>query len=159
VIIQAQDILSPFSNLSELPGNFVISDANYYCPTRATVDNLIVPAYRWWMKSLKWTTWTHKFDCDNFADAFKLFACGWHAHNSKDNAEGIAVGVINYMADSRAEDGSKGGHAINVIYCEAGKNDDGTENYELLFMEPQNGGGTYYNLTDAEFKSIWTVYL
>jgi len=159
MIIQAQDLLDPFAGRDELPGNFVISDANYYCPTRMTVDNLIVPAYRWWMKSLKWTTWTHKFDCDNFADAFKLFACGWHANNTQSDAEGIAVGVINYMANSRTEDGTSGGHAINVIYCDAGKNDDGSAACEVLFMEPQNGGGTYYNLTDAEFKSIWTVYL
>lgn len=159
MIINAQDLLTPFATRQQLPRNFVISDANYLCPTRATVDNLIIPAYRWWMKSLKWTNWTHKFDCDNFADAFKLFACGWHANNTQDDAEGIAIGVINYMANSKAEDGLKGGHAINVIYCEGEKNDDGTENFELLFMEPQNGGGIFYNLTDEEFQSIWTVYL
>lgn len=159
MIIEAQELLAPFAGSQRPPRNFVVSDANYFCPSRATVDNLIIPAYRWWMRSLKWTTWTHKFDCDNFADAFKLFACGWHANNTQDDAEGIAIGVINYMANSKAEDGAQGGHAINVIYCEGGKNDNGSDACEVLFMEPQNGGGTYYTLTQEEFQSIWTVYI
>jgi hypothetical protein len=157
MIIEAQQLLTPFASLPQLPRNFCISDANYFCPTQTTVDNIIVPAYKWWMRSLKWTNWTHKWDCDNFADAFKLFACGWHANNTQDEAEGMAIGVINYMANQKAEDGLKGGHAINIIYTDAGKNDQGEDAVQPLFFEPQTGG--YYNLTAEEFQSIWTVYL
>jgi len=157
MIIEAQQLLTPFASHNKIPDNFCISDANYFCPTQTTVDNLIVPAYKWWMRSLKWTNWTHKFDCDNFADAFKLFSCGWHANNTQDEAEGIAIGVINYMANSKAEDGLKGGHAINIIYADGGKNDNGEELIVPMFFEPQTGG--YYKLTDEEFQSIWTVYV
>ena len=157
MIIEAQQLLTPFASHNKIPDNFCISDANYLCPTQATVDNLIVPAYKWWMRSLKWTTWTHKWDCDNFADAFKLFANGYHAQNTQDEAEGIAIGVINYVANSKAEDGLKGGHAINIIYADGGKDDAGEKSIVPMFFEPQTSG--YYNLTDEEFKSIWTVYL
>jgi hypothetical protein len=157
MIIEAQQLLTPFASHNKIPDNFCISDANYFCPTQTTVDNLIVPAYKWWMRSLKWTNWTHKFDCDNFADAFKLFSCGWHANNTQDEAEGMAIGVINYMANSKAEDGLKGGHAINIIYADGGKDDNGEELIVPMFFEPQTGG--YYKLTDEEFQSIWTVYV
>ena len=157
VIVPAQDLLSPFASCNKLPRNFVLSDANYFCPAQTMVDNLIVPAYRWWMRSLKWTNWTHKWDCDNFADAFKLFACGYHAQHTQDDAQGIAIGVINYMAMARAEDGLQGGHAINIIYVDGGKDDHGADIMQPLFFEPQTGG--YYNLTAAEFQSIWTVYI
>ena len=157
MIVPAQDLLSPFASCNKLPRNFVLSDANYFCPAQTMVDNLIVPAYRWWMRSLKWTNWTHKWDCDNFADAFKLFACGYHAQHTQDDAQGIAIGVINYMAMSRAEDGLQGGHAINIIYTDAGADDHGADIMQPLFFEPQTGG--YYNLTAAEFQSIWTVYI
>ena len=157
MIVPAQSLLSPFASCNKLPRNFVLSDANYFCPAQTMVDNLIVPAYKWWMRSLKWTNWTHKWDCDNFADAFKLFACGYHAQNTQGDAEGIAIGVINYMAMSRAEDGIAGGHAINIIYVHAGADDHGEDVMQPLFFEPQTGG--YYNLTAAEFQSIWTVYI
>jgi hypothetical protein len=157
VIIEAQQLFTPFASHNKIPDNFCISDANYFCPTQTTVDNLIVPAYKWWMRSLKWTNWTHRWDCDNFADAFKLFCCGYYQGTIDSTAESIAVGVINYVANSKAEDGLKGGHAINIIYTDGGKDDNGEELIVPMFFEPQTGG--YYNLTDEEFKSIWTVYL
>ena len=73
------------------------------------------------------------------------------------DAQGIAIGVINYMAMARAEDGLQGGHAINIIYVDGGKDDHGADIMQPLFFEPQTGG--YYNLTAAEFQSIWTVYI
>jgi hypothetical protein len=157
MIIPAQNLLVPFSNQPRLPKNFVISDANYLCPRIETVTNIIYPAYVWWLRSLKLSRWTHKWDCDNFADAFKLFSCGYHHQNLQGDAEGIGVGVINYMANSKAEDGLKGGHAINIIYAENNKNDDNMSEFDVYFLEPQNG--KLYSLTTEEFNSIWTVYI
>jgi len=157
MIIVAQNILVPFSNNAKLPKNFVISDANYLCPKIETVTNIIYPAYVWWLRSLKLSKWTHKWDCDNFADAFKLFACGYYQQNIDSEAQGIAVGVVNYMANSRAEDGLKGGHAINIIYAQNNKNDDNISDFDVYFLEPQNG--RLYTLTPEEFNSIWTVYI
>jgi hypothetical protein len=157
MIISSQKLLAPFYNNQKLPKNFVISDLNYLCPKIETITNTIYPAYVWWLRSLKLTQWTHKWDCDNFADAFKLFSCGYHYQNLQDDAEGIAIGVVNYMANSKAEDGLKGGHAINIIYSEGEKNDDGSDNFNIYFLEPQNG--KLYNLTPEEFNSIWTIYI
>ena len=157
MIIPAQNLLVPFSNQPRLPKNFVISDASYLCPKIETVMNTIYPAYVWWLRSLKLSQWTHKWDCDNFADAFKLFSCGYHYQNLQGDAEGIGVGVINYMANSKAEDGLQGGHAINIIYAENNKNDDNMSDFDVYFLEPQNG--KLYNLKPEEFNSIWTVYI
>jgi len=157
MIISNQDIFIPFYNNKKLPKNFVISDINYFCPKIETVKNIIYPAYVWWLRSLKLTQWTHKWDCDNFADAFKLFSCGYHAQNLQDDSEGIGIGVINYIANSKAENELKGGHAINIIYAEGEKNDDGSDNFNIYFIEPQNG--KLYQLTQEEFDSIWTVYI
>jgi len=93
----------------------------------------------------------------NFADAFKLFSCGYYQQTIESIANGIAIGVIYYEANSRAESGLKGGHAINIIYIDNGKNNDRTNNFYPIFIEPQNG--KIYKLTQEEFNSISTVYI
>lgn len=158
MIISLNDLYKPWilGNLP-LPKNFVTSDKDYFCPTRDMVLNEITPKYWQWLSSLKLTKWVHRWDCDNFADAFKLFSCGYYEQVIESQANGIAIGVINYLADSRAEDNRRGGHAINIIYVNDGKNDDGTDHFDIMFLEPQNCKQKY--LTQAEFNSIWTVYI
>lgn len=121
------------------------------------IKNDIYPKFNWWLNSMKWARWKHRWDCDNFADAFKLFSCGYYESTIESTANGIAVGTMYYMANQRAEDGIKGGHAINIIYAQDEKNDDGTSNFKLIFLEPQNG--KFLNLTEEELKSIWMVYI
>ena len=146
-----------YNNTSIIPKNFVISDTNYFCPTIDMVRNELFPKYWTWLQSLKLTKWVHKWDCDNFADSFKLFSCGYYEQNIESDANGIAVGVIHYKANSKAENGLQGGHAINIVYIDDGKNDDGSDNFRPIFIEPQNG--KIYNLSQEEFDSIWTVYI
>jgi hypothetical protein len=157
MIISAQDLLIPFYNRKKIPKNFVISDENYFCPTKSLIQNEIFPQYWKWLSSLRLTKWIHKWDCDNFADAFKLFSCGYYANIIEHDAKSIGIGVINYIANSKAEDGLKGGHAINIIYSENQNSNDGFGNFDLLFLEPQTG--QFYDLTEEEFNSIWTVYI
>ena len=158
MIIQNKQLLLPFyNNNSIIPKNFVISDTNYFCPTIDMVRNELFPKYWTWLQSLKLTKWVHKWDCDNFADSFKLFSCGYYEQNIESDANGIAVGVIHYKANSKAEIGLQGGHAINIVYIDDGKNDDGSDNFRPIFIEPQNG--KIYNLSQEEFDSIWTVYI
>jgi hypothetical protein len=156
MIISIKEITQPFRN-NMPPKNFVVSDKDYFCPTIDMLKDELFPKYWKWLQSLKLTRWVHKWDCDNFADAFKLFCCGYHNQNLQDDGEGIAVGVINYRANSKAENGLQGGHAINMVYIDNGKNDDGTNNFYPVFIEPQNG--KFYKLTEEEFNSIWTVYI
>jgi len=158
MIIQNKQLLVPFYNNNNIiPKNFVISDTNYFCPTIEMVTNELFPKYWTCLQSLKLTKWVHKWDCDNFADAFKLFCCGYYDQNIESDANGIAIGVINYRANSKAENGLQGGHAINIVYIDDGKNDDGSDNFRPIFIEPQNG--KIYNLSQEEFNSIWTVYI
>ena len=157
MIITAQELLIPFYNHRKLPKNLVISDENYFCPKKDFIQNELFPQYWKWLESLNLTRWMHKWDCDNFADAFKLFSCGYYANNINSEAKGIAVGVVNYMANSRAEDGMHGAHAINIIYVENENGKDNIQNFDLLFIEPQNG--KFYQLTDEEFSTIWTIYI
>lgn len=156
--IQAQDLFIPFYNNKKLPRNFSISDADYFCPTKHMITQEIFPRYWNWLNSLNLTRWYHRWDCDNFADAFKLFACGYYQKNIDSDANGIAVGVINYVAVAKAEDNMQGAHAINMIYVQDNIQDtDGSNNFSLFFLEPQNG--RIYTLTQEEFNSIYMVYI
>ena len=158
MIIQDKELLVPFYNNNQIiPKNFSISDTDYFCPTLDLVQRELFPKYWTWLQSLKLTRWMHKWDCDNFADAFKLFSCGYYQQTIESIANGIAIGVIYYEANSRAETGLKGGHAINIIYIDNGKNNDRTNNFYPIFIEPQNG--KIYKLTQEEFDSISTVYI
>jgi len=153
VIINRNDLIAPWSN-KKLPKNFIASDKDYFIPTESLVQDTIYPKFLIWLKALNLNKWEHKWDCDNFADAFKLFACGYYEQNIDSEAEGIAVGVVNYMAELRAEDGSKGGHAANIFYIE---NAGGIVNVDFKFIEPQNG--RIYTPSQQEFDSIWTIYI
>lgn len=158
MIIQAKELLVPFYNNNQIiPKNFCISDTDYFCPTIDTVKDELFPKYWNWLQSLKLTRWVHKWDCDNFADAFKLFCCGYYEQVIESPANGIAVGVINYKANSKAENGLQGAHAINIIYIDNKENKGRTNNFYPIFIEPQNG--KILKLSQEEFDSIWTVYI
>ena len=157
MIITGEQLYSLFQNNGKIPQNFSISDVDYFCPTYDMVKDELFPKYWKWLQMLKLTKWVHKWDCDNFADSFKLFCCGYYEQVIESEANGIAVGVVYYVANSKAEDGLSGAHAINIVYIQDGKNDDGLDKFKLLFLEPQNG--KFYNLTPEEFNSIYTVYI
>lgn len=152
MIIEPQQLFTPWQGKSIIPRNFIVSDKNYFCPTKEMVQKEISPKYWKWLSSLKLTKWMHRWDCDNFADAFKLFSCGYYEQVIESEANGIAVGVIHYNANSRAEDGTSGGHAINIIYINNELN-----NLEVIFLEPQNC--SIIQLNQREFESIKTVYI
>jgi hypothetical protein len=156
--ISAQDLFVPFANNKKLPKNFCISDADYFCPTKEMIINDIFPKYWDWLTSLNLTRWYHRWDCDNFADAFKLFSCGYYQKNIDSDANGIAIGTVDYVAIAKAEDGLQGAHAINIIYTQDNtKDEDGSNDFSLMFLEPQNG--RIYNLTQEEFNSIYMIYI
>ncbi|NBP03048.1 MAG: hypothetical protein EBU90_23625 [Proteobacteria bacterium] len=154
MLLSRQDLILPWATRGVIPKNFVISDKNYFAPTESIIHNSIYPHFKLWMQSLNLTKWQHDWDCDNFADAFKLFACGYYSNNIECEAEGIAIGVVNYMANIRAEDGSKGGHAANILFIE---DNSSPFKFNIKFLEPQNG--QIFEPKEDEFNSIWTVYI
>ena len=153
MIIQPKQLLDPWrsKNLPN-PRNAVAGDNSYFCPTRALVENDLYPNFKKWLAALNLGKWYHKWDCDNFSDAFKVFSNGYYFNTIESNAESIAIGIIHYIAEKRAESGLAGAHAGNLIYL-----DNGNNNVELSYFEPQNG--RLYNLTDSEFRSISFLYV
>ena len=139
------------------PKNFVISDNDYFCPKIDIVKNIIYPAFKIWLISCGLDQWTRKWDCENFADGFKLFSCAYHSQEMDDNIAGIAIGVINYISEGNQQE-RKGPHAINIIYSPNIKvNNDNLQKFDMFFLEPQTG--ELYDLSEKEFKSIFTVYI
>ena len=159
--IKSSQIIEAFTKSKiypRLPKNFVISDGSYFCPRINFVQYVLYPAFKMWLLDCGLEKWTYQWDCDNFADAFKLFCCAYHSQKMDDKTSGIAIGVINYVAQSRGKGTPKGAHAINIIYAELPETDqNGNPVFNLFFLEPQNG--QLYELSLREFKSIYTVYI
>lgn len=151
MIISAKDLNLPWANSPKIPANFAVADANYFCPKLSMIYDEIYPKYWRWMQSIKLTKWMHRWDCDNFADAFKLFACGYYQQVIESEAEGMGVGVVWY----NALDGQPNayGHAINIIYVQNEQNNG----FHHIFLEPQTGKELV--LSKREFDSIWLVYI
>lgn len=148
----AQSIVNAWiSKGYRIPKNIAVSDQTYFLPTIHQVQNEIMPKYWDWLRSLNLTKWYHRWDCDNFAEALKLFTCGYYQTTIEANAEGIGIGIIHYKAGARAEDGTGGGHAINVLFI------NNNNNIDIAFIEPQNG--SILNLSKPELDSIWLLYL
>jgi hypothetical protein len=146
MIVDGKELLRPFfNNNQKIPKNFTIADRSYYCPKKDIIENEIYPKYRTWLRSIRLLNWSHKWDCDNFADAFKVFSSGYYQQNIDSDAESIAIGVIHYKRSNG------NGHAINIAYTE-----DNNE-IKITFIEPQNGQALY--LSQAEFDSIFSVYI
>lgn len=130
---------------------FVVCDTTYWIPAEEDIKN-IYSNYRNWLITMKLAKWYHKWDCDNFSEAFKVYANGYYFNNINSNAESIAVGFVHYMAGARAEGGGRGEHAANVFLT---RNKDG--NIVLKGFEPQNG--RIFDFTQSEFDSINLFYI
>jgi len=133
------------------PRNNIIVDATYETVDKALILEKIFPLYWRWLSAMRLTRWAHRWDCDNFAEAFKVFSDGFFAANIDSNAEALAIGMVHYMSNSRNENGTQGPHAINIAIS--------MENNTLmpLFLEPQNG--KIITLKPEEYNSIWMIYM
>lgn len=116
-----------------------MADASYDFPKSGWVVGEYYKWFRQVLSALQSSAYVNEaWDCDNYADAFKLFADV--AHNRMKRATGIAVGVLFYQKEGA------GGHAINVVI---------TSDRGLLFVEPQSG--EFVTLTEKERKSVCLV--
>lgn len=150
MIIQARQINSIWKN-DRIPRNNIVVDSTYETVDANLIIEKIFPLYWRWLSAMKLTRWAHRWDCDNFSEAFRVFATGYFAANMDSKADTIAIGMIHYMSNSRNENGTSGPHAINIAIS--------MENNVLipLFLEPQNG--KIITLKPEEFNSIWTFYI
>ena len=150
MIIQGGQINTIWRN-RPAPRNNIIVDATYETVDKSLILEKIFPLYWRWLSAMRLTRWAHRWDCDNFAEAFKVFSDGFFAANIDSNAEALAIGMIHYNSNSRNENGTEGPHAINIAIS--------MENNTLtpLFLEPQNG--KIITLKPEEYNSIWMIYM
>jgi len=142
MIVHAKEFIRPFIN--KIPKNFVITDEMYFCPTKEILIKEIYPKYKNWLVTLKLFRWSHKWDCENFSDSFKLFSSGYYEQNIESNADSISIGTVFLKINHRS-------HAINIIYL----NDN--NKLTMIFLEPQTG--EIINLNQEQLDSIFFLYI
>jgi|TARA_R100000963_G_C4595185_1_gene70924 hypothetical protein len=125
-------------------------DANYSLFSSNYVTGEGYDKFKEWLFRRGILGWRHTFDCDNYAEAFRVFLQIVHSKAQKgktDNSrkQAVAVGVIWYERDGR------GGHAINLIVTKDG------ENLVVKFVEPQDGN--IIELSQTERESIFFVLI
>ena len=94
--------------------------------------------------------WRYTFDCDNYAEAFRVFLQIVHTKAQKgkdDNStkQAVAIGVIWY------ERAGVGGHAINIVVSKI------EDDLVVRFIEPQTG--EELELTDSERETIFFLLI
>jgi hypothetical protein len=149
-------IVNMFNNVGAYRAQMNIADSEYAVPNQAYLVNEFCPFYREELVRMGLGKWEPQWDCDDFAWQFYTQIRWAHYRSKESMSEGIAVGVVYYMAGARAEDGTGGGHAIN--FAVVGDRD----NRELIFIEPQfaglqNGPTPILPLNEHELRSIWFV--
>ena len=122
-------------------GTSLNADGTYAAATLESWEKDILPAFRRWMIENDMWAWHKKHDCDDKANALKLFAQRCFQETShKVVADGFAVWRVWYMT----RDG--GGHAINRALTDKG----------FVYIEPQTA--QVVELTKKEEASKWLEY-
>ena len=131
-----------------------VADSTFACPTKEYITYEFATFFRNKCLEMGLGTWENTNDCDNFAYQYYVMAQWAHYATKKSMAEGLSVGVMYFMSGARAEDGSGGGHAINLaIVGKPGQ-------HELIFLEPQFAGvrrSCEIPLSYFEKESIWFI--
>jgi|TARA_R100000084_G_scaffold81194_1_gene37559 hypothetical protein len=125
-------------------------DANYCLYSFDYITGEGYQAFNKWLFRRGILGWQHTFDCDNYAEAFRVFMQIVHAKAQKNKDDGsrkqaVAIGVIWYERDDR------GGHAINIIVTKEG------DNLAIKYVEPQDGKEVF--LSQTEKKSIFFLLI
>jgi len=125
-------------------------DANYALYSLDYIKGEGYEKFKEWLFKRGILGWRHTFDCDNYAEAFRVFLQIVHSKTQKgrdDNSkkQAVAIGVIWYERDGR------GGHAINVVVTKI------EDKLVVKFIEPQTG--EELELTDSERETIFFVLI
>ena len=125
-------------------------DANYVLYSLDYIKGEGYSRFKDWLFKRGILGWRHTFDCDNYAEAFRVFMQIVHskAQNDKDDnsrKQSVAVGVIWYERDGR------GGHAINIVVTKV------ADKLTVRFIEPQDGKEV--ELSKSEKESIFFVLI
>jgi hypothetical protein len=132
-------------------------DANYVLYSLNYIKGEGYKKFKNWLFKRGILGWRPTFDCDNYAEAFRVFLQIVHSKAQKgktDNSrkQAVAVGVIWY------EKAGRGGHAINVVVSKIeDESVDRTESLVVKFIEPQTG--EELELTNSERETIFFVLI
>lgn len=134
------------------------ADRQYFCPTEELILETIYPQYTEWLKSYDINKWHKRWDCEQYSRSFKVF-CDLYFYTSKVESRGsaIAVGLLHYFTNTRFESKKPGQHAVNIIYLDKGKKEDGRNIIQPKFFEPQDG--SFFLMTKKEYQSISFIYV
>ena len=132
-------------------------DANYTLYSLNYIKGEGYEKFKKWLFRRGILGWRHTFDCDNYAEAFRVFLQIVHTKAQKgkdDNStkQSVAIGVVWYERDDR------GGHAVNVVVSKIeDESVDRTESLVVKFIEPQTG--EELELTNSERETIFFVLI
>ena len=143
-------------NFTNKDCNFYLNDQSYAVMDASWIKAECYKAYRKWLGLAGINKWKTNWDCDNFAQSFKMYVNLLHARENPEtfmskhksgkkntsDARGAAVGVVFYKNSDRSA------HAVNII---------ATEDDEVLFFEPD--GGAFFTLTDKYKETVWYINL
>jgi|TARA_A100001201_G_scaffold113014_1_gene96813 hypothetical protein len=139
------------------PLNVFCPDANYCLYSEDFLSGKGYDRFKKWLIQRELFGWEHTFDCDNFAEAYRVFLQIVHARSQKDKddnsrKQSVAVGVVWYTRDKG------GGHAINIVISKE-KGDEGANinTCFVKYLEPQTG--EFVELSHKEKESISYVLL
>ncbi len=143
-------------NFTNKDCDFYLNDQSYAVMDASWIKTECYKGYRKWLDLAGIDKWKTNWDCDNFAQSFKMYVNLLHAranpetftstHKSGNknacDARAAGVGVIFFKNSDRSA------HAINVV---------ATEEDEVLFFEPDDGD--FLNLSDKHKETTWYVNL
>jgi hypothetical protein len=137
--------------IAKINGYAITNKETYNTIDQPLIENKILPGYSDWLLKMKLNKYSNKWNCINFSKAFVLFSDIYHAYNTKNDEDGIAIGMICYLSQSRAEDNSVGLHAINIGLT--------LQDNRIIpiFIDPQNG--KIINLKKEELETINEFYM
>ena len=126
-------------------------DANYCMYSEDFILGEGYKNFKKWLYKRGILGWRHTFDCDNYAEAFRVYLQILHSKAMQKEPElskkqSVAFGVIWYNRDKG------GGHAINIFIT---KDEQGL--VYIKFVEPQNG--QIVHLSQNELNSIFFILI
>jgi len=130
--------------------NINAPDANYCLYTENYIIGEGYKKFNNWLFNRNIIGWRHTFDCDNFAESFRVFLQIVHSkamqkEKNLSKKQSVAFGVIWFTRDKG------GGHAINFFVT---KEDD---KLVVKYIEPQNG--KLVSLSQKEKESIFFILI
>lgn len=124
-------------------------DANYCMYSEDFILGEGYKNYKKWLFRRGIFGWRNSFDCDNYAEAFRVYLQILHTKAMKNDSakkQSVAFGVIWFNRDKG------GGHAINVFIT---KDKEGL--VYIKYIEPQTGEIVY--LSQKEQESIFFILI